>query len=180
MPLQDPDRIIYSIQEYGFPAASCHEIYDFVYTLQRGEDLCINAQSIRYLCGCNDDSRNYLGAKTLKQKKWLVWTPRITGFMSLLGSAWIISDVVRHYRRRRFTLFHELISAISICDIVSSIGWMLSTAPIPQTNKYGESTGVVGASGTEATCTLQGFMIQFGLGGKFGLHRGGPSCAVTF
>jgi hypothetical protein len=83
-------------------------------------------------------------------------------------------------------IVHEIITAVSLCDIVYSIAYMLSTLPIPEYNSHGEpvsysnnihtkvfrqptllphsvivhasQTGIEGASGTEATCVLQGFV----------------------
>ena len=99
-------------------------MYDFVATWERGTQNCFNAHSMRYLCGCNDGNKNYFGAKSNKQKQWLVWTPRISGFVSSLGSAFIVVDVWKHYRRqgrnKQITKFHELIAAISVFDVISS------------------------------------------------------------
>ena len=47
---------------------------------------------------------------------------------------------------------------MSIFDIIGSIGWAFSTAPIPQ-----GSNCAYGAIGNEATCATQGFMLTLGL-----------------
>jgi hypothetical protein len=51
--------------------------------------------------------------------------------------------------------------AMSVFDIFSSIAWALSTLPIPE-YEFGETSGIYGAKGNEATCTMQGFFIQLG------------------
>ena len=52
-------------------------------------------------------------------------------------------------------------TAISIFDIVGSLAWLLSTLPIPK------DTGIYGATGTEGTCTAQGFFMQLSVTGPF-------------
>ena len=44
---------------------------------------------------------------------------------------------------------------MSLFDIVGATAWMLSTAPI-------DSEFVYGAVGTEATCKMQGVLVQLG------------------
>ncbi len=50
---------------------------------------------------------------------------------------------------------------MSVFDIFSSIGRGLTTLPIPE-YQYGEPTGMYGAKGNDATCKMQGFLIQLG------------------
>jgi hypothetical protein len=46
---------------------------------------------------------------------------------------------------------------MSIIDVLQSIAYALTVLPLPQ------SSGVYGARGNDATCTAQGFFVQFGL-----------------
>ncbi|CAB9502251.1 expressed unknown protein [Seminavis robusta] len=81
--------------------------------------------------------------------------PHITGFLSLLGSTLIVVDV---YRRRFETVYHRLLLGLAVSDIIASIGFFLSTWPIPE-----ESMTSWGAIGNLQTCEFQGFLIQLGL-----------------
>ena len=87
--------------------------------------------------------------------------------MSMLGSCFILFDVWKQVRNDGFSIFNQLISAISVCDLFFSLGFILATVPLPPNNEFGEDNGIKGANGSDATCKLQGFMIQFGLTGVF-------------
>jgi len=74
--------------------------------------------------------------------------------LSMLGSAFIISEVLGN-RKKRTKVYHRLLLGISTVDFVTSFGFALSTLPIPY------DSGVYGARGNEKTCTAQGFILQF-------------------
>jgi hypothetical protein len=86
-----------------------------------------------------------------------------------MGSAYIIRDVVITQRQTRgsISVYFELMLCMSLLDICGSIAWVFSTLPVPTTNVYGEQTTVYGAKGTDATCTMQGFLVQIGFSGIF-------------
>ena len=91
----------------------------------------------------------------------LAYIPHITGALSVIGSAYIIFDVIFKKRlaadpKRR--TYHRLILGLSITDLIASIAMFFSTWPIPQDSPSGEYS----ASGTIATCDTQGFFIQLG------------------
>jgi hypothetical protein len=54
----------------------------------------------------------------------------------------------------------QIMLGMSVFDVVGAFAWALSTAPIPKYNKDGDSTYIYGAIGNNATCKLQGFLIQ--------------------
>lgn len=54
---------------------------------------------------------------------------------------------------------------MSIFDVLSSIGWGLTTIPINRYDDYGYPTHVFGARGNQRTCTAQGFFVQLGFTG---------------
>ena len=104
------------------------------------------------------------GADTELKRALLAWIPRFSGFLSLSGSILIIFDVLKD-RKKRTAVYNQLVLAMSLFDICSSIAWIFSTAPIPE-NQYGSPTGIYGAIGNEGTCTAQGFFYQLGLVGS--------------
>jgi hypothetical protein len=81
------------------------------------------------------------------------------GPLSILGSLAIICRIVRIDRHdpdasgRR--TYYRLLVAMSICDVVGSLALSFGVTPIPR------ETLLSGARGTTATCTAQGFFIQW-------------------
>jgi hypothetical protein len=144
---------------------TCSQIDAFVTQLKSGSRLCALAQSTNYICGCNDGEKNYFGAQTHAQKVALAWVPRISALLSIFGSSMIIYDVLRD-KTKRSSVFHTLMVAMSVFDIFGSIAWGLTTLPIPE-YENGETSGIYGAEGNEATCKMQGFLFQLGLTSMF-------------
>jgi hypothetical protein len=94
-------------------------------------------------------------------QQWaLVIAPKVTGFISIVFSALVIFTVARCKEKRSKT-YHRLLFGISCVDVSSSFWLGLSTWPIP------EETGIKWASGTTATCVVQGFFTQFGVTSSF-------------
>lgn len=92
--------------------------------------------------------------------------PHVTGGLSMMGSAFIAFSVLRCPKKRGKT-YHRLLVAMSMSDFISSFWYFLSTWPIPQGpvggwNQYGGSPYHYAAVGTQASCTAQGWGIQFG------------------
>jgi len=89
--------------------------------------------------------------------------PHITGALSLLGSGWILYDIVWAGRKRELPQpYSRIILCISIFDFLSSASLGLSTWPIPR-----GTDGVYGAVGTTQSCTAQGFFGQLFIGSLF-------------
>ena len=99
-------------------------------------------------------------ASTLAQERALAVLPKVTGLFSLVFSALIVLTVARDKQKRSST-YHRLLAGISTVDISSSFWLGLSTWPIPR------ESGVLWASGTTATCALQGFFTEFGVASSF-------------
>jgi hypothetical protein len=144
---------------------TCSQVDAFVTQLKGSSKLCYLAQSVNYVCGCNGGEKDYLGAQTHAQKVALAWVPRISAFLSICGSLMIIYDVLRD-QTKRSSVFHTLMVAMSVFDIFGSIAWGLTTLPIPE-YEYGETSGMYGAKGNEATCKMQGFLFQLGFTSMF-------------
>lgn len=93
---------------------------------------------------------------THSQKLVLAIMPKVSGSLSLICSCLIVASILLSPKKRN-RVYHRLILGISLCDVSNSIFYGLSTWPIPSVSGY------LWATGTENTCILQGFFIQFGI-----------------
>jgi hypothetical protein len=76
---------------------------------------------------------------------------RVMGMLSLVGSSYVIQDVLRTEQKRNHT-FYRLMVGLSISDVLSSFSaHILSTLPIPKGYH-------IFAVGNIATCDAQGFV----------------------
>jgi hypothetical protein len=76
---------------------------------------------------------------------------RVVGTMSIIGSTYVIQDVLRNERKREHT-FYRLMVGLSTSDVLSSFfTHVLSTAPMPRGYH-------VFAIGNVVTCDAQGFI----------------------
>jgi hypothetical protein len=91
---------------------------------------------------------------------FLTFAPVVTGILSLFGS---MCTILMIYRTRvcghSLSTFHRLVLGISIPDAILSFGLSLGPLPAPPVDWL----PVVGRRGTIASCTFQGFLLQFGL-----------------
>ena len=83
--------------------------------------------------------------------------PLFSGFLSLIGSGWIIVEVVTT-RAKIQTVYNRLLLGMSVVNAFTSVAYMFSTIPMPV-----DSTDAVWAHGNTQTCTAQGFFIQLGI-----------------
>jgi hypothetical protein len=97
--------------------------------------------------------------------------PKFTGLLSLLGSSYIIFDIVVRNRGNKLfqTAFHRLLIGLSVADILSSLGYCLSHWMFPSqvplgTDPEGYQVFFPYATGNQATCVTQGFIMQIGQG----------------
>ncbi len=91
------------------------------------------------------------------QQVVLAITPKVTALLSVLGSSWIVVEVLTQPSKRN-NVYNRLLCAMSFFDIMSSIAIFASTWPIPK-----EIEGIAFAAGNEKTCIAQGFLIQAGI-----------------
>eukprot|EP00980_Cylindrotheca_fusiformis_P000745 scaffold174_cov98-Cylindrotheca_fusiformis.AAC.14 len=135
---------------------------------------CFGGNQLFYVCGCG--VRPYLGTNTKGQQAALAWILRTAGFLSAIGSSFILWDVFvvskKRNRNRRLTMLHQLVCGMSFFDVFSSIANMFSSLPIPEYRYFGSSssripTAVYGARGNSVTCTVQGFFLQLGYTSAF-------------
>lgn len=91
------------------------------------------------------------------QGKALALVPRFSSFLSLLGSLYIVYDVLR-MPRAKHKVYHRLMLGMSLFDCIASTAWFVGTWAIPS-----DVLPVYGAHGNQATCTLEGFLIQLSI-----------------
>ena len=126
-------------------------------------DLCEDQQLYRKACPCVSEdnlaiAEDYLGADTTTKKRALVWVSRASAILSFLGAAYILWDVWK-ITVGKVRVYHQLLIGMAIFDVVTAVAWSFATFPIDDEDGY----SIVGAEGTETTCRVQGFFIQFGL-----------------
>ena len=95
------------------------------------------------------------------QQTVLTIIPKFSAFMSLLGSGWIILEVLfnkEKQARERNNVYSRLLLGMSTFELLESMWNFQSTWPIPKGTE-----GVFGASGNTQTCVAQGFFLQLGL-----------------
>jgi hypothetical protein len=90
----------------------------------------------------------------LTQQIMLAVAPKITATLSIGGSAWIVGEVLVSSDKQRF-VYHRLILAMAIYDILISIWYFASTWPMPD-----EHEASFAAKGSTSTCQVQGFFVQ--------------------
>lgn len=91
------------------------------------------------------------------QQKWAAITPKPFAFLSLCGSLSILTHILTHPTRRR-QVRHHILLGLSAYDIIHAFVMFLGTWPIPREMQ----NTIYLASGTEQTCTAQGFFMQLG------------------
>jgi hypothetical protein len=104
-------------------------------------------------------------------RKAVALIPKFTGLLSLLGSSYIVFDIVVRNRGNKLfqTAFHRLLIGLSVADILSSLGYCLSHWMFPSqvplgTDPEGYQVFFPYATGNQATCATQGFIMQMGQG----------------
>ena len=93
------------------------------------------------------------------QMNAIVYGPKATAVLSIIGSSLIIYELLVRDRRRiklRST-YHRIILAMSFLDLCSSIWLFVGSWAVPS------SRSVPGANGNNATCSTQGFFFQLGI-----------------
>ena len=92
-----------------------------------------------------------------RQQIVLAIVPKISGGISMVGSAWIVIEVLTTGEKRR-NVYNRLLLAISCIDLLTSAWYFASTWPMPEGTEQ-----IYGARGTIGTCNAQGFFLQFAI-----------------
>jgi hypothetical protein len=91
------------------------------------------------------------------QQVALAVTPKVTASLSILGSSWIVIEVLTQ-KSKRHNVYNRLLCVMSCFDIATAVWMFASTWPIPR-----GSEDVAFAVGNTATCEAQGFFLQLGI-----------------
>jgi len=97
------------------------------------------------------------------QPPLLYLIPRITGSLSLIGSLYIICDLVicdRKQKLNKSSIANRIVLCISISDVFASVScWILGDWPVPkECNELYHNRNFYGNA---VTCTIQGFIYQW-------------------
>jgi hypothetical protein len=88
--------------------------------------------------------------------KAIVWTPRVTGSVSAVGSLLTLLTLARTHPRKRSSVYNRIVAAMSIFDLIFSLAWAASRAVLP------DDSILQLTHGSQALCTAQGFLLQLG------------------
>jgi hypothetical protein len=174
-----PDRP-FPYSKYKFETElTCSEISGVIAQLPVNDEFCTKAHSTNFACGCNEGNRQYLGTKSTGQRAALAWIPRVSGGLSLLGSLYIVIDVVLRCSNRpalaltitrsgiqQRPVYDTLVGVMAGFDAVTSVCWVLSSAPSWKHDQFDAPSGVYGALGNYETCKTQGFFLQLSATGS--------------
>lgn len=98
-------------------------------------------------------------AFTVAQQKALALVPKFTAPLSMICSAGIIWQVVSDQRRGKGTnSVQRVLVGMSAVDILASSAWFMSTWAVPR------ESGWPFAAGNQASCNVQGFLLQIAIG----------------
>jgi hypothetical protein len=96
----------------------------------------------------------------LQQQKAMALLPKFTSFLSLLGSACIICEVLADGRHKSsHSSINRILLSLSVSDTLFSMGWFLGVWPSPRDSTSDYQWGAVG---TTRSCTVQGVILQIG------------------
>jgi hypothetical protein len=96
---------------------------------------------------------------TDRQLNAMAISPKVASSLSIPGSFFIIYESILDYRNGKGSSgMKRALVGMSCVDILSSIGWFLSTWAAPV------ESGAPYAAGNERTCAFQGFLLQIAIG----------------
>lgn len=97
------------------------------------------------------------GLPSREQQVFLALTPKLTGCLSLVGSSYIIYDVLLRFPASKRHTYHRLLLGLSVFDILITTGLVTSTWGMPA-----DTQNVAFAVGNAHTCEAVGFLETAG------------------
>ena len=91
--------------------------------------------------------------------EWMHPIQRVTSSLSILGSVVIICQVLRERKQKLKVMYHRIILCMSICDFIGSTALFFGSWATP---KDVEEEWLWDNIGTQFTCDLQGYFVNFG------------------
>lgn len=95
---------------------------------------------------------------SITQLRALELTPKVTASLSIPGSLFILVETWLDSRRLGTSPMQRALAGMSVIDVLSSAAWFLSTWAAPK------DSGALYASGNQASCRFQGFLLQVAIG----------------
>ena len=95
---------------------------------------------------------------------YIAIVPRVSGSVSAISSS-IIIYLVFQSAARLSTIYHRIMFCMSVSDIILSVGYALTSLPMPAEMPMEEELGIYWPGpryGNTTTCNMQGFMTTFG------------------
>jgi hypothetical protein len=174
---QCSEYVTRSISEYGVVEWYWIPCLFFASTILRGHDT--NHQWLLFETSMNSTTSTssaggsakqqamvfVTGAVVERREKVLAIMPRISGSLSMLGSALVAFHIVKKvWTKDGLLSYHYIILAMALVDFFSSFAYALGVTPMPPgpSPKF-QRPHRYGARGNEHTCAAQGFGIQFGI-----------------
>lgn len=106
------------------------------------------------------DDNDFYDDYTYYFPKGVIITGITTSCISSVSSILILSVIVRT-KARFSTIYHRILTTLSISDLLASIPQMLSTLPMPKDQPYEFE---LPSYGNHLTCQIQGLSFMFGFG----------------
>ena len=95
---------------------------------------------------------------------YIAIVPRVSGIASAISSSIIIYQIFRSAAKLS-TIYHRIMFCMSVSDIILSVGYALTSLPMPAEMPMEEELGIYWPGpryGNTTTCNIQGFMTSFG------------------
>lgn len=132
------------------------------YQYNTDHEFCKYNEIVSSHCGCNNGVSGLYGVSNTTQQEAALWVPRVVGVISLFASFLILLDIGKS-ETKRSKVYHQLVAIIAVFDVITSVVWIVGPAAAPAISEFtGLSSEIYGASGSDATCTAQGFFLQLG------------------
>lgn len=103
-----------------------------------------------------EDETTRASGYSLLQEQVLAISPKVSSTISIPCSCFVVYEIWRE--RGRVTAVQRTLVAMSAVDVLASVAWFFSTWAVPA------ESGFAYASGNEATCNAQGFLLQVAIG----------------
>lgn len=161
-----PDKELKILEnKFGY-APTCDQLEAILQQSSANSHICGFSQEMDYLCGCRNGLYGYHGTENEREQYILALLPRVAGSISVFGSFFIMVDSA--YIKRSPTIYHVLMFFMAFFDLITSVCWIIGSKAVPPRDQYGEDFPAYGvAHGNDATCKIQGTLIQLGFGSIF-------------
>jgi hypothetical protein len=92
------------------------------------------------------------------QQVALALVPKFSASIGLMSSCFLVSELIRDHRANEGNPIKRILLGVTCYEVMDAFGWWLSSWMVPRWTEFAF------ASGTRATCSFQGFLLQMALG----------------